>query len=86
MNNTERLTIRLSLSEMQAIKKMATGLGISTSQLVRTLIKKSMNAESNLEMKLIIEILMILRHKTEDKEISEILLAVDQFKEIKGIE
>jgi len=83
---TERLTMRLTFDELNQIKAFATENSISTSGAVRQLINESLsNDQKQLNQKMLVEILMILRHKIDEAELSPILALVEEFKLQQGI-
>ncbi|NYT27872.1 MAG: hypothetical protein H0A76_08240 [Candidatus Thiodubiliella endoseptemdiera] len=56
---------------------------VSKSTMIRKLIneKISNNTNANLNLKILVEILMILRHQIKDEELNDILALVDAFKQ-----
>lgn len=84
---TEHLTFRLTPPEFNAIKQMAEDSFVSKSTMLRQLInEKNSNIDKNFNQKMLVEILMILRHQINDKDLNAILTMVDKFKQKQGIE
>ncbi|AYQ57056.1 ribbon-helix-helix protein, CopG family [Bathymodiolus thermophilus thioautotrophic gill symbiont] len=84
--STERLTIRLPFSEMQAIKQMAKESDQSVAEIVRSMINDKLNYDKNLNQKMLVEILMILRSQIKSEDLNRVLQMVDAFKKQQGIE
>lgn len=83
---TETMAIRLTLDEVQVIEAISVDLNIKKSQALRKVIKAGLSQRSEINQKMIIEMLMILRSfvKTDEKY-QEILATMDKFKELQGI-
>uniref|UniRef100_UPI0034DFBA2D hypothetical protein n=1 Tax=Candidatus Thiodubiliella endoseptemdiera TaxID=2738886 RepID=UPI0034DFBA2D len=79
---TERLALRLTFDELNNLQKMADNNFVSKSTMIRQLInEKISNTNANLNLKILVEILMILRHQIKDEELNDILALVDAFKQ-----
>ncbi|MBW5291200.1 MAG: hypothetical protein Rsou_0351 [Candidatus Ruthia sp. Asou_11_S2] len=79
------MTIRLTFSEMEEINLIAQESNSSKAQIVRSMIKKQLEPQKNLNQKILIEILMILRSDLQEDKHVKILKVVDEFKEQQGI-
>ncbi len=79
---TEKITLRLTLSEFNAISASAKKNCLSKSAMIRQIVKKDQllgNDKKN--QKMLVEILMILRSNLSDDEHNGILTEVDIFNE-----
>ena len=83
--STERITIRLAFSEMEKINLIAQESNSSKAQIVRSMIKNQLEPQNNLNQKILIEILMILRSDLQEDKHAKILKVVDEFKQQQSI-
>ena len=87
---TENITVRLTREQALGIEEIAKNKNITKTSALRDLITSGLNNHTNhtnLNQKMLVEILMILRESIkEDKAIyTDILNARDDFKKLHGI-
>ncbi|CAC9530195.1 hypothetical protein [uncultured Gammaproteobacteria bacterium] len=86
-NFTEKHTVRLTRQQGLAVEIIAKNQNTTKTSVLRDLITSGLDNHANLNQKMLVEILMILRESIkEDKAIyTDILNARDDFKKLHGI-
>ncbi len=84
---TEKHTVRLTREQALGIEEIAKNKNTTKTSVLRDLITSGLDNHTNLNQKMLVEILMILRESIkEDKAIyTDILNARDDFKKLHGI-
>ena len=85
-NTSEILSIRLPLSSIRSIEQYAKDNGMPKSKAAAELINFALKSQEDINQKILIELLIILRSTIKnDKDYQQILLNIDEFKQAQGL-
>lgn len=82
---TETIAIRLTLDEVRAIENISKDRNVKKSETLRQIIKTGLK-QDDLNQKLLVESLMILRSSIDEQKYKNILVTMDEFKKLHGLD